>query len=163
MNAKEQMLKKARTIELVTFLADKGRTTGKKKVAEVKNENLAAAITADELLRRTKEEGLVYGSTGTEGATSLSELEDDYAARLITFAHSLLEEYVSIRSMAECGECLDPEAGVTPEALLEEAEDFYYAAQWILEYTALGGFLTKDASKDEAFRLLEKELGKKVE
>ena len=161
MNTKEQMLKKARTIELVTFLADKGRTTGKKKVAEVKNENLAAAITADELLRRTKEEGLVYGTTGKN--TSMSELEDDYAASLVTFAHSLLEEYVSIRSMAECGECLDPEAGVTPEALLEEAEDFYYAAQWILEYTALGGFLTKDASKDEAFRLLEKELGKKVE
>ena len=161
MNAKEQMLKKARTIDLVTFLADKGRTTGKKKVAEVKNENLAAAITADELLRRTKEEGLVYGTTAKN--TSMSELEDDYAASLVTFAHSLLEEYVSIRSMAECGECLDPEAGVTPEALLEEAEDFYYAAQWILEYTALGGFLTKDASKDEAFRLLEKELGKKVE
>ena len=161
MNTKEQMLKKARTIELVTFLADKGRTTGKKKVAEVKNENLAAAITADELLRRTKEEGLVYGTTAKN--TSMSELEDDYAASLVTFAHSLLEEYVSIRSMAECGECLDPEAGVTPEALLEEAEDFYYAAQWILEYTALGGFLTKDASKDEAFRLLEKELGKKVE
>ena len=161
MNAKEQMLKKARTIELVTFLADKGRTTGKKKVAEVKNENLAAAITADELLRRTKEEGLVYGTTAK--SPSMSELEDDYAASLVTFAHSLLEEYVSIRSMAECGECLDPEAGVTPVALLEEAEDFYYAAQWILEYTALGGFLTKDASKDEAFRLLEKELGKKVE
>lgn len=161
MNTKEQMLKKVRTIELVTFLADKGRTTGKKKVAEVKNENLAAAITADELLRRTKEEGLVYGTTAE--SANLSELEDDYAASLASFAHSLLEEYVSIRSMAECGEGLDPEAGVTPEALLEEAEDFYYAAQWILGYTTLGGLLTKDASKEEAFRLLEKELGKKVE
>lgn len=158
----EKKLKDAAPIKLITFLAKNGRASGSETAKATKNFDLAAVVTAEELIRRRREGGIPYGRQDFDLAPDMAKKEN--LKEIIELAHSLLEEYVSIRSMAESKDLADEFTGeledVDSEDLMEEADDFYYAAQWLLEYASLGGFLTEDASTEEAMNILETELDK---
>lgn len=83
-----------------------------------------------EMLQRFRAGEFEYGVQGITKPSIDATMSDSSAA--IVLADSLLEEYVQLRSWAEHVESDDLDEGVDAEELLQEAEDFYYAAETII-------------------------------
>ena len=150
-------LQAATPARLVTELSMISRETNKRPVRDCRTENAMGSIILAELIRRVKEEDLFYGIPDREETIPAEDEETAYRNDLIRFADSLLEEYSNCRALSEGGDDEIISEGDRPK-LLEEAEDFFYAATWILQYASLGDILTDGAS----FRKAEEELNMRL-
>lgn len=118
------------TISLIGTLAKCDKAVAHVSAKETGMTHELLVETAKELLRRHRTDGLSYG-VEIECEKYIDPDSNDFIRNLI---RRLLEMYLEIRGMAENPEMNDN--GENADALLEEAEEFYYAADGLMLYMA---------------------------
>lgn len=125
----EKSIKTARSIDLITNLANTGKMVADEQANVESMMETLLVDTAKELLERQRRNELHYGRA-LECEKFIDCESTDFIQNLI---RRLLEEYMETRSTAE-----NPELngnGAYKDELMNEADDFYYAAYALSIYS----------------------------